>query len=141
MRKGRVYLSVAVIVGALAWVAVKGLTNSLVYYKTPTQIVQEGATGYGQQVRLGGYVLPGTVHDLGNVIKFEVTDGTTRMEVWQQGTVPALFKAGQGVVVEGYYGRDRVFHSNTVLVKHNGVYQPPAPGETPTAANLAGAGG
>ena len=30
------------------------------------------------------------------------------------------------------------FHADTVLIKHNGVYRPPAPGETPTSANLQG---
>ena len=56
------------------------------------------------------------------------------------GSLPALFRDGQGVVVEGIYGQDGAFHSDTVLVKHNGVYTPPAPGETPTSANLAGTG-
>ena len=44
----------------------------------------------------------------------------------------------QQLVVEGYYGNDGAFHADTVLIKHNGVYRPPAPGETPTAANLQG---
>jgi cytochrome c-type biogenesis protein CcmE len=133
-------LSLAVIVGALVWVAAKGLTNSLVYYKTPTEVIGAGNADVGQRMRLGGYVVPGSVQDRGPSISFVVTDFTTRVTVIDTGSVPALFRAGQGVVVEGAMGADGAFHADTVLVKHNGVYRPPAPGETPTSANLAGGG-
>ena len=88
--------------------------------------------------KLGGFVVPGSVHYGGNHIRFVVTDETTRMTVDDTGGLPALFREGQGVVVEGFLGKDGAFHADTVLVKHNGVYSPPKPGETPTAANLAG---
>ncbi|HEY1330390.1 MAG TPA: cytochrome c maturation protein CcmE [Actinomycetota bacterium] len=139
-KRGRVVLSLAVIVGALVWVAAKGLTNSLVYYKTPTEVIGAGNADVGQRMRLGGYVVPGSVQDRGPSISFVVTDFTTRVTVIDTGSVPALFRAGQGVVVEGAMGADGAFHADTVLVKHNGVYRPPAPGETPTSANLAGGG-
>ena len=81
---------------------------------------------------------PGSVQRAGSAIRFVVSDGTTRMTVVDTGGVPSLFRAGQGVVVEGDYGADGAFHADTVLVKHNGVYTPPRPGETPTSANLSG---
>jgi cytochrome c-type biogenesis protein CcmE len=34
-------------------------------------------------------------------------------------------------VLEGTYGTDGAFHSDTMLVKHGEEYRPPAPGETP----------
>ena len=71
-------------------------------------------------------------------VRFVVTDGTSHLTVIDTGGVPSLFRTGQGVVVEGYYGSDGAFHADTVLIKHNGVYRPPAPGETPTSANLQG---
>ena len=136
--RGRVVLSLAVIVGALVWVAAKGLTNALVYYKTPTEVVRAESTDVGQRMRLGGYVIPGSVQDGPSSIRFVITDFTTRVTVIDTGSVPALFRAGQGVVVEGAMGRDGAFRADTVLVKHNGVYAPPSPGETPTAADLQG---
>lgn len=138
-RRIRVIAALVVVAGALVWVGAKGLTNSLVYYQTPTQLLHEGASAIGQAVRLGGYVEPGSVRDQGRDIRFVVTDGTTNMTVIDTGSVPALFRAGQGVVVQGALGRDGAFHADQILVKHNGVYAPPSPGETPTAANLAGA--
>jgi cytochrome c-type biogenesis protein CcmE len=136
MKRGRVVLALAVIVGALGWVAAKGLTSALVYYKTPSDLLDPSGSAVGERVRLGGLVVPGSVQDRGTVIQFVVTDGTNRMTVLDTGGVPALFRAGQGVVVEGFLGADGAFHADTVLVKHNGVYRPPSPGETPHSADL-----
>jgi cytochrome c-type biogenesis protein CcmE len=84
----RIAVCLAVIVLALAWVAVRGLTGNFVYYLTPTDIVAHHK-------------------------------------------VPQLFKAGQGVVLEGALGQDGRFHADTVLVQHNGNYFPPKPGQPP----------
>ena len=126
-------IALLVIVGALAWVAISGLRNSLVYYRTPTEILQMGHDAVGQQIRLGGYVVPGSVRDHGGTVDFVVSDGTSRMSVVATG-VPSLFRAGRGVVLEGFETRSGSFHADTVLVKHGGDYHPPRPGETPTSA-------
>ena len=68
-----------------------------------------------------------------------LSDGTTHMQVVATGTIPSLFRAGQGCVLEGSERADGSFHADTVLVKHNGVYAPPSPGVTPTAADVSGA--
>jgi cytochrome c-type biogenesis protein CcmE len=138
MSRRRVVIALLVIAGALAWVLVSGLRNSLVYYRTPTEILRMGRAAYGQPIRLGGYVVPGSVQHDGAALDFVVSDGTARMTVVATGGVPSLFRAGQGVVLEGHEGADGAFHADTVLVKHNGVYRPPAPGQTPHAANVSG---
>ncbi len=136
MKRGRVIIALALIAGSLGWVAFKGLTNNLVYFVTPTELLTRGTVG--ERVRLGGLVDPGSVQHQGPTIQFVVTDGTTRMTVVDTGGVPSLFREGQGVVVEGVYGADGTFHADTVLVKHNGVYRPPAPGQTPHSADVEG---
>lgn len=136
MKRGRVIVALALIAGSLGWVAFKGLTNNLVYFVTPTELLTRGTVG--DRVRLGGLVDPGSVQHQGRTIQFVVTDGSTRMTVVDTGGVPSLFREGQGVVVEGVYGADGAFHADTVLVKHNGVYRPPAPGQTPHSADVQG---
>ena len=138
MKRGRIIVALVLIVGSLGWVAFKGLSSSLVYYRTPTEVLRMGRGAYGQSIRLGGYVVPGSVRPAGGALDFVVSDGTSRMTVVATGGVPSLFRAGQGVVLEGHEGADGSFHADTVLVKHNGVYQPPAPGQTPHAANVSG---
>ena len=132
-------IALLVIAGALAWVAISGLRNSLVYSRTPTEVLAMGAKAVNDPIRLGGYVVPGSVEHDGAALRFVVSDGTSRMTVLATGAVPSLFRAGQGVVLEGHESGDGVFHADTVLVKHNGVYRPPAPGETPHSANVSGA--
>jgi len=132
----RVLVAVGLIVASLGWVAWKGLSGNLVYFKTPTEILHGGTVG--ERIRMGGLVEPGTVDRTTHTVRFVVTDGTSDLTVIDTGGVPSLFRTGQGVVVEGYYGSDGAFHADTVLIKHNGVYRPPAPGETPTSANLQG---
>jgi cytochrome c-type biogenesis protein CcmE len=138
MKRGRVAFVLAVVAASLVWVAAKGLSGSLVYYQTPTELLRQGSAAVGERVRLGGLVAPGSVQRAGSTLRFIVTDGTTRMTVVDTGSVPELFREGQGVVVEGALRSDGAFHADTVLVKHNGVYRPPAPGQTPHAANVSG---
>ena len=97
--RARIAVALVAIAGALVWVAVSGLSNNLVYYRTPTEILRGGPSLSGQRIRLGGLVLPGTVRAAGSDVDFVVSDETTRMSVEASGGVPSLFRAGQGVVV------------------------------------------
>ena len=136
MKKARVVIALVAIVGALVWVAAEGLSSSLVYYKTPTEILAQGGSAVGERLRLGGLVVAGSIETAGGTTTFVVSDDTSRLTVVDRGDLPELFRDGQGVVVEGQMGRDGSFHADTVLIKHNGVYEPPKPGETPTAADV-----
>jgi cytochrome c-type biogenesis protein CcmE len=140
MKRGRVLFALAVVAGSLGWVAFKGLSGNLVYFMTPTELLRRGSGEIGQRVRLGGLVDAGSVHQEGSTYRFIVSDGTSRITVLDSGGVPSLFAAGKGVVVEGTLGSDGAFHADTVLVKHGDNYRPPAPGQTPTSADLQGSG-
>jgi cytochrome c-type biogenesis protein CcmE len=126
----KLLIGLLIVIGALTWVTVRGLSGSFVYYLTPTDISQHKAQ-VGQRIRLGGYVVPGSVGRATNTLTFTVTDGTDSIKVSDTGSVPELFKPGQGVVLEGTVGSDGRFHSDTLLIKHSGDYRPPAPGEKP----------
>ncbi len=140
MSRRRIAVLAAIVALSLGWVASKGLASNLVYYLTPTDILAKGSSGVGDRVRLGGYVLPGTVRSAGTVVQFVVSDGQHQLAVAATDGVPSLFKEGRGVVVEGFYGSDGVFHADTVLVKHDNVYRPPAPGASPPHAAKLGGG-
>lgn len=136
MSRGRVVVAVAAVAAGIGWVAAQGLSSSLVYYKTTSELLREGPSAVGDRVRLGGFVEPGSIQQGRSVLRFVVSDGATSMTVVSSSGAPSLFRGGRGVVVEGTLGRDGAFHADTVLVRHSDVYRPPAPGETPTTANL-----
>lgn len=127
----RLVVCLTIVVGALGWVAVRGLTGSFVYYLTPTDISVAHKADVDQRVRLGGYVVPGSLHRGSSALRFVVSDGVSTMRVLSTGPVPQMFRAGQGVVLEGALGRDGRFHSDTLLVKHDGDYRAPEPGQRP----------
>jgi cytochrome c-type biogenesis protein CcmE len=135
VRRGRTLVAVVLLVAGLGWVTTRGLSGSLVYYQTPSDLAA-GRSAVGERLRLGGYVLPGSVERAGSSVRFVVTDGAARTNVVDTGGVPSLFRPGQGVVVEGVLGGDGAFHADTVLVKHSSEYRPPAPGEVPGPAYL-----
>ncbi len=104
------------------------LNSSLVYFHTPTEIMEQEPTGERQ--RLGGQVVAGSATNTTEGVSFIVTDGRVVVEVTHVGAPPQLFQEGIGVVVEGVWDGDR-FHSDTMLVKHDeeyrsddGVYDP-----------------
>jgi len=136
----RIAAALLAIAVGLGWVAVKGLRSSLVYYQTPTDVVAKGHRAVGERTRLGGYVLPGSVKRDGKTLRFVVSDGSASMTVVDTGGVPSLFRAGQGVVVEGALSGDGAFHADTTLVKHSSDYHPPQPGQAPRSAELQAGG-
>jgi cytochrome c-type biogenesis protein CcmE len=100
-------------------VLVTGLNANLVYFYTPTELAQQqpGDSGF----RLGGQVVPGSVSETAEGVNFEVTDGRETVSVTHVGAPAQLFQEGIGVVVEGTWDGD-VFHSDTMLVKHDENY-------------------
>src|SRR5690349_2546833 len=77
----RLVLCLAVVVVALAWIAIHGLTGNFVYYLTPTDVVAQHKAHVGERVRLGGYVVPDSVQRTPSELTFTVTDGTASIAI------------------------------------------------------------
>jgi len=116
----------------IGYFAVQGLASSAVYYLTPTE-AREKHIGPGTPARLGGLVVPGTLHydPQTRDLVFALSDGTTNIAVVGNGAPPALLKEGAGAVVEGAFAADGTFRATSVIAKHDEKYAPPAPGATP----------
>ncbi len=126
-------VAVGVLAIAFGWLIYGGLDSNVVYFLTPKELAAKGEKGYDVPVRLGGQVKPGSVvwDDKALDLRFAVTDGTGEIAVHSKGAPPQMFKDGQGVVVEGRYGRDGVFQSTSLMVKHSNEYKAPKAGERP----------
>ena len=66
-------------------------------------------------------------------MSFELTqgDGVKTVEVHSKGAPPQMFRDGMGVVCEGRFGKDGVFESTNLMIKHSEEYRAPKPGQTP----------
>ena len=100
-----------------------GLRDSIVYFVAPSELAEKANAG--QQVRLGGLVVEGTLRrDPDGATRFAVTDGATQVEVRYVGILPDLFREGQGVVAEGAWTPGQAFEASRVLAKHDETYMP-----------------
>ncbi len=122
----------AVIAAALAYMVYAGVTQSAVYFVTPSEL-QAGPVD-GKAYRLGGMVVPGSVHwNPGSLdLAFTVSDGKATIPVRHKGTPPDLFGEGRGAVVEGSWARDGYFKASMILAKHSEEYKAPRGGASDT---------
>ena len=114
--------------GLAALVLVAGLllyalNSNIVFFYTPTQVSQ-GEAPTGRAVRIGGLVEPGSLKRDGTRVEFVVTDGEHQIAVSYVGTLPDLFREGQGVVAEGRLEPGGLFRADSVLAKHDEAYMP-----------------
>ncbi|MFV1987994.1 MAG: cytochrome c maturation protein CcmE [Gemmatimonadota bacterium] len=135
MKKNRLWMfaGLLAIAGAIAVLAAGGLSENMVFFLTPTELDARTPDIYGSQIRLGGQVKPSSVDwnaDAGE-LRFVIAEAGVEIDVRSTGAPPAMFSDGMGVVVEGIYGEDRVFHSTNVMVKHSNEYEPPHDGTDP----------
>lgn len=125
-KRRRLYLVLGglALLGTTAALVLSALGNDLVFFYGPTQLIAKHIAN-GQYVRLGGLVQDGSIKHLGNglTIDFRITDGKTAVPVTYTGILPDLFRAGQGVVVEGRLEHG-TFDATTVLAKHDQRYMP-----------------
>lgn len=100
------------------------LNDRIVFFYTPSDLTKL-VIGPGTRVRIGGLVEGGSVDKSAlPFIKFAITDGEAKLSVLYKGSLPDLFREGQGVVAEGLVTPDHVLQADTVLAKHDENYMP-----------------
>ena len=100
------------------------LRDNIVFFYGPSELVQK-TLHEGQRLRIGGLVKQGSlVREGESTMRFAVTDTKQEVEVTYSGVLPDLFREGQGVVAEGTLGKDKIFHADSILAKHDERYMP-----------------
>ena len=112
------------VVGAAAGIALYALRDNIVFFYSPTEVVQK-AVQPGARLRVGGLVKADSLIKLsGDNVAFVVTDGANDVTVAYQGLLPDLFREGQGVVAEGVLEAPGQMRAETILAKHDERYMP-----------------
>lgn len=100
------------------------MKDSIVYFHSPTDVIEKGQV-VGQTIRVGGIVAPEShKKGQGETISFDVTDMEATIAVEFTGSVPALFREGQGVIAEGAFDDKGTFQATSILAKHDENYMP-----------------
>jgi len=135
----RIGIAVLVIVGTVAWLALTGVGANKSYYVTIAELGGMGEKAYHSQLRVEGFVKPGTIEQNGTHVNFVLDEfeshtaqaGTGRvLKVEYKGSEPPpdTFKDDAQALAEGTYGRDGVFHATTLQAKCASKYAPAQPG-------------
>lgn len=125
--------ALAVAAGALAFLVWGNLEENVVYYWSPSELVEHGDKALEATVRLGGLVVPASVDWKPETqqLAFQITDGSQTIPVQCTGAPPQMFREGIGVVVEGQMQLDGIFRTDRVMVKHSNEYRAPEDGQMP----------
>jgi cytochrome c-type biogenesis protein CcmE len=125
-RRRRILLGAAVIVLALGALVMTGVRESVVYFKTPSELMTQDRPA-GRSYRLGGMVVQGSLkQDVATLEqRFLLTDGRASVPVYHRGIPPDLFGEGRGAVVEGTLAADGTFQASSIMAKHSEEYRAP----------------
>jgi cytochrome c-type biogenesis protein CcmE len=123
-------LAVLVVLSSFGYLVYGGIGENLVFFHTPGELLAKGTQAYDKPYRLGGQVVPGTMTWNAEALdlRFTMQDVDGQIVVHSTKAPPAMFREGQGVVVEGRLNREGVFEASTVMVKHSNEYRPPEDG-------------
>lgn len=127
--KNRIFLIIfALLAGGIAiGLILYALRQNIDLYYTPSQLMESQVTSQ-QSVKLGGLVKKGSFHrEAADRLKstFILMDLKREVQVVYRGVLPALFREGQGIVVQGHLRQDQVFVADEVFAKHDEKYEPP----------------
>jgi|TARA_B110000211_G_C13822422_1_gene439852 cytochrome c-type biogenesis protein CcmE len=125
-----IFLTLSILIGIiLIFLILKTLNNNLLYFRTPTDIVQNESIITDKKMRIGGMVKKNSIKTNSEEIKFVITDFSNEIIVSYKGSVPNLFLEEKGVIAEGKLKDKKYFIADRILAKHDENYMPPELGK------------
>jgi cytochrome c-type biogenesis protein CcmE len=134
----RISIAVAIILGTIGWLAYSGYGAGKSYFVTIPKLASMGTKAYSSQIRVEGFVQPGSIVQDGPNVTFEMNEYESHspkassgrlLKVVYKGSEPPpdTFKDDAMAVASGTYGRDGVFHANGLQAKCASKYAPSQP--------------
>lgn len=129
-------LAIAVICGAISYLAFSGIQESKSYYVTIKELQGMGSDSHAKRLRVAGQVVPGSIHRQGTGADFQLDEQGLKLQVAYRGIEPPpdTFKDNAQALVEGTYKSDGVFHAQQIQAKCASKYAPAANQGSPTAS-------
>jgi cytochrome c-type biogenesis protein CcmE len=116
-------VAVLLILIALGYLIFTGISDTGVYYRTVSEVLDQASILDGQSIRISGEVVDGTIkYDQENLIlSFAVRDiqnDKITMRARYKGILPDAFKEDVEVILEGRYSQyDNLFSASILLAK------------------------
>ncbi|MDF2965542.1 MAG: cytochrome c maturation protein CcmE [Rickettsiaceae bacterium] len=121
--KARLYkvLFLAIIIISGIILILSALRENIIFFYTPSDLKLKAPNA---KTRVGGIVKPNSIIIEGTNNIFTLTDGTDEIVVHFHGSLPMLFREGQGIVAQGSLTSNGHFEAKEVLAKHDEKYIP-----------------
>lgn len=115
-------ISFAIIIALILY----ALRQNINLFYSPSQIIEKNPP-HNRMMRVGGMVVPGSIRrsEDGLTVTFIVTDYQNTITIHHHGSLPDLFREGQGIIALGKLLNKDEFYSHEVLAKHDENYMPP----------------
>ncbi|MEI6895357.1 MAG: cytochrome c maturation protein CcmE [Colwellia sp.] len=145
-RKNRLAIVCSILLGlsAITGLVLYALSQNINFFFNPSEIIQgKKDTGLkpsiGQRIRVGGLVVPGSVHRDPDSLKVSFklrdmvmpivfNDNDPMITIYYDGILPDLFREAQGIVANGTLTEHPVtglsMEASEVLAKHDENYMP-----------------
>jgi len=116
---GKFAALIAIVIGALIWLATTGINATKTYYKTIAELGKMGNQAYNQRLRVAGDVEDGSIQHANGQVLFTLTQDKLRLKVAYTGTdpLPDTFRGGAQALADGHMGQDGVFHASRIQAK------------------------
>jgi cytochrome c-type biogenesis protein CcmE len=136
----RIGIATAIILGTVAWLAFTGYGADKRYYVTIAELGSLGDKAYHNQLRVEGFVVPGSIEQNGPNVNFVLNEFESHspkaptghlLKVAYKGSEPPpdTFKDDSQALAEGSYGHDGVFHASVLQAKCASKYAPAGPNQ------------
>jgi cytochrome c-type biogenesis protein CcmE len=140
----RIGTAAAVILGTIAWLAFTGYSSNKSYYVTIAELGGMGDKAYHSQLRVEGFVQPGSIEQSGTNVTFVLNEFESHspkapsgrlLKVIYKGSEPPpdTFKDDSQALAQGTYGRDGEFHATVLQAKCASKYAPAQPNGAPVS--------
>ena len=124
----RLFITIIIVLtlGLATKLILMALEDNIVYFYTANDLIEKFGDNQNIQnkIRIGGLVLESSIKKEGEKTIFIITDRKKEVKVVFDGSLPDLFREGQGIVAEGMF-KNNNFIASEVLAKHDENYMPP----------------
>lgn len=107
-------------IGLIVYASTTIASRNTIYYYTTSETT-EIEISKTERIKLGGFVVEGSISKNDGFTIFTITDGNKDIEIVFDGFVPDLFQENMGVILDGVLEND-TFFADDMLVKHDNEY-------------------
>ena len=114
-----------IMLGAALLLILFNTKQNIVFFYTPTELLENNIAPDKKKLRIGGYVKKSSfVKKSLNNYEFKITDNANDLMIFYKGMLPDIFREEQGIVVEGLIDKNNNIIASKVYAKHDENYMP-----------------